>query len=306
MVTLSPSGARMPPSPGYSGAPTEHPMRASTCLLFTSLLASASPALAARQALEVRATATAVGPAGGPAVAVGDVITVTLTLDTDWSDGDPSPTFGLYTFAGVGFDVGIRAPNQWWSQDTAGDTEWEIIDRPAGQPDELRVSAGMLSGSGLYGANDGSATLVFVDPSGTALTSDALMLPTLAAFPVVSLEIAGYGGAWQVDADVDATRAIPYIDIVFPGGGPPWIDGAGFTPNGMIALVRSELLGFAVVPTGPCAGADVRLDVPELVLTVRANRRGGIRFPITLGYFYDGYVAVDLATCVASVVGDVN
>jgi hypothetical protein len=282
-------------------------MRASTCLLFASSLASASPALAARQALEVRATATAVDPAGGPAVAVGDVITVTLTLDTGWSDDDPSSTFGRYTFAGVGFDVGIRAPNQYWSQMTAGETEWEIIDRPVGQPDELRVSAGMLSGfPGLYGANDGSATLVFVDPSGTALTSDALMLPTLAAFPVVSLEIAGYGGAWQIDADVDATRAIPYLDFAFPGGGQPWIDGAGFTPNGTIALVRSELPGFAVVPTGPCAGADLRLDVPELVMTVRANRRGGIRFPITLGYFYDGYVAVDLATCVASVVGTVN
>jgi hypothetical protein len=278
-------------------------MRASTSLILATTLAFASPALAARQALEVRATVTAVDPAAALAAAVGDAITVTVTLDTGVSDDDPSPTFGHYTFGSVTFDFDIQAPSQGWGQMTAGDTVWEIIDRPVGQPDELRISAGMLSGlPGPLGAQDAFATLVFTDPTGTAVTSDALILPTVAAFLVGSLEIVADSGAWQIDAEVDATRVIPFLDLPYVLG-QFWIDGYGFTPNGTLALVRSELPGLAVVPAGPCAGAALRLDVPELVMTMRANRRGGVRFPITVPDIYDRYVVVDLATCVTSALG---
>jgi hypothetical protein len=275
-------------------------MRPSASLLLASSLAFASPALAARQAVEVRATVTAVDPAAALAASVGDGITVTVTLDTGVFDGDPSPTVGEYRFSSVTFDFDMQAPDQRWGQMMAGATVWEIIDRPVGQADELRISAGMISGLlGPLGTQDGSATLVFTDPSGTAVTSDALLLPTVAAFPVGSLEIVADSGAWQIDADVDATRLIPFLDLPYAAG-QFWVDGYGFTPGGTLALVRSELPGLAVIPAGPCAGAALRLDVPELVMTMRASRRGTVRFPITVPDIYDRYVAVDLATCVTS------
>lgn len=278
-------------------------MRASTPLLFLAALTTASPALAARQGLELRTTVTHVDPAAAPAAAVGDLLTVTLTLDTAWSDDDPSPDTGHYAFPGVAFSVDLQAPNQAWGHLTAGSQTWEIVDRPAGQPDELRIFAGTISGlPGPLAAQDGVATLTFTDPTGTAISSDALVLPTVAAFPVASLEILAANGAWQILADVDATRGVPFLDLPYVVN-EHWLDGTGFTPNGPLALVRAPLPGFAVVPAGRCAGADLRLDVPELVMTARASRRGTIRFPITVPDLYDRYVAVDLTTCVTSVLG---